>query len=119
MNTKNYSAEYSEKSLWDKLATYALRAGKEVIQKVLVLYECLNDGATPVWAKGVILGALGYFISPIDLIPDVIPIVGFTDDATALIAAFSAVSLHVKDEHIAAAKTTLGRWFEKSVSPTQ
>ena len=52
-----------------------IKAGKEVIEKALILYYCLQDDDTPAWAKTTIIGALGYFISPIDAIPDLVPVV--------------------------------------------
>ena len=62
------------------------------------------DADTPVWAKGIIIGALGYFISPVDAIPDIVPVVGYTDDLGALAIALAAIAAHIKDEHVAKAK---------------
>ena len=106
-----YSKEYSEETLWNKIATFAKKAGKEVIEKTLTLFESLNDKDTPAWAKGVIIGALGYFISPIDAIPDVIPFAGFSDDLVVLGVAWAAVALYVKDEHIRKAQERISWWF--------
>lgn len=114
MPKTNYSKAYSEPSLWKKLGGYALAAGREVVEKVLTLWETLKDKDTPAWAKGVIIAALGYFISPIDAIPDVIPGVGYADDLGALAAALAAVAMHVKDEHVAAARLKLEQWFGKA-----
>ena len=75
----------------------------------MILYEALKDKDTPTWAKGVIIATLGYFICPVDGIPDAVPIAGYADDLGAL----AAVAVHVKDEHMAAAKATLKRWFER------
>jgi uncharacterized membrane protein YkvA (DUF1232 family) len=111
MKKTDYTKEYSEDSLWKKLAGYAAVAGKEVVEKVLVLYESLKDKDTPAWAKGVIIAALGYFISPVDAIPDLIPFAGFADDLGALAAAVGTVATHIKKEHVSAAKATLARWF--------
>lgn len=108
----DYSSEYSNKSFWEKVKKFAIIAGKEVIQKALILYYCFSDGDTPAWAKGVILAALGYFISPVDAIPDMTPIVGYADDLGALIAASTAVAAHIKKEHIDKAKGKLGDWFD-------
>ena len=62
------------------------------------MYYTLQKPATPVWAKTMIIGALGYFISPIDLIPDFIPIAGYTDDLTALVAAIVAVAMYIDED---------------------
>ena len=76
----DYSAAYSEDSLWKKLAGFAATAGKEVVRQVLVLYYCFLEPDTPMKAKGQIVAALGYFIFPADAIPDLIPGVGYSDD---------------------------------------
>lgn len=69
------------------------------------------DSDTPVWAKGIIFAALGYFISPVDAIPDITPVIGYTDDLGVLVAALAAVASHIKEEHTAKAKETLKQWF--------
>jgi uncharacterized membrane protein YkvA (DUF1232 family) len=111
MKKTDYTKNYSESSLGKKLTRYAVIAGKEVVEKVLVLFNTLKDRDTPAWAKGVIIGALGYFISPIDAIPDLIPFAGYADDLGALAAALGTVAMHIKKDHIAAAKVTMSRWF--------
>jgi uncharacterized membrane protein YkvA (DUF1232 family) len=75
------------------------------------MYYALQDADTPAWAKAVIIGALGYFISPIDLIPDVTPVVGFVDDLGVLVGAAATVALHIKDEHTIRAQEKLKKWF--------
>jgi len=107
----NYSEHYSDDSFWEKVAKYAKAAGKEVIEKALILYYVGNDPNTPLWAKAVITAALGYFILPLDAIPDVIPGAGYTDDIGALLVALAAVGVSVTDEHIAQAKAKLKQWF--------
>jgi uncharacterized membrane protein YkvA (DUF1232 family) len=59
----------------------------------------LKDPDTPMAAKGLIYGALGYFIMPLDAIPDITPIVGFSDDLTALATAITMVAMSIKDKH--------------------
>jgi uncharacterized membrane protein YkvA (DUF1232 family) len=90
---------------------FGAAAGKEVVSKALVLYYCYSDPDTPKWVKGIIIGALGYFISPLDAIPDAIPVVGFADDLGALAAATAAVAVHIKQSHSEAAKKRLGESF--------
>jgi len=110
---KDYSKDYSEQSFWDKLKKYALAAGKEVISKALVLYYVFNDKDTPAWAKAIILASLGYFISPLDAIPDMTPIVGYADDLGALIAALTAVAANIKKQHSDRAHDKLHEWFRE------
>jgi uncharacterized membrane protein YkvA (DUF1232 family) len=90
---------YSAGRFWRKITHYALVAGRKTVLTSLTLFHCLRDKDTPSWAKGIIMGALGYLVLPVDLIPDVIPGIGFTDDWAALVAALGAVSMYVKDEH--------------------
>lgn len=106
MNIQDYSGDYTEESLWSKLGSFAVSAGKEVVEKVLVLFEALKDADTPAWAKAVIVAALGYFIAPVDAIPDIVPFAGFADDLGALAVALGTVATHVKKEHIATASQT-------------
>ena len=108
---EDYSAEYSDKSFWVKVKEFAIRAGKEIIEKALVLYYCLEDSDTPKWARAVIVGALGYFIVPLDAIPDLTPIIGFVDDLGALAAALGMVAVHIKPEHRKKARNKMKDWF--------
>jgi uncharacterized membrane protein YkvA (DUF1232 family) len=86
-------------------------AGKGVLEPALKMYYAAMDRDTPVWARTTMIGALGYFISPLDVVPDLLPAVGYTDDLGILIAAAAAVAAHIKAEHAAQAKTTLVQWF--------
>lgn len=113
MQTEDYSKDYSEQNLFAKLGQFALSAGRELVEKVCTLYHTLQDSDTPVWAKGVIIGALGYFISPIDAIPDVIPFAGFADDLGALATAIAVVAAHIKDHHVQQAEAMIQQWFGK------
>jgi uncharacterized membrane protein YkvA (DUF1232 family) len=96
-----YRAEhwYSAPNLWRKLAHSARVAGRKTVLTAITLYHCLRDKDTPGWAKGVIVGALGYLILPADMVPDIIPGAGFGDDWAALVAAIGTVAAYVKDEH--------------------
>lgn len=105
-----HAKHYSEKEFWKKVADVAQDAGKSVIASALTLYNVLQDRETPLAAKGIILGALGYFILPFDVIPDFIP-GGFVDDLAVLGAALSAVAVSVKDAHKKAAAEKVKEWF--------
>ncbi|GGA39929.1 YkvA family protein [Paenibacillus physcomitrellae] len=75
-------------------------AGKIPFTKdAVALYYCAMDPKTPLYAKGVALAALVYFISPIDAIPDVIAGLGFTDDAGAILTAIKVLGNQITDEH--------------------
>lgn len=81
-----------------------------MVIRALILYYALQDNDTPAWAKGVILATLGYFIMPIDLIPDIKPVVGYTDDLAVIMKAFVVVAVHIKDDHITRAHDLWNRW---------
>jgi uncharacterized membrane protein YkvA (DUF1232 family) len=68
-------------------------------EDVIAAYFCVMDDATPRRVKLVLLGALAYFVMPFDLIPDFLPLLGYTDDAAVMAAAFAAVASSITDEH--------------------
>lgn len=109
--TESYSKNYDKKLFWNKVKKFASSAGKSVLEPALTLYYCARDPDTPAWAKAVIFSALGYFISPLDAIPDLVPGVGYTDDLGALASAFAMVLIHIKAEHKAQAREQLKTWF--------
>ena len=102
---------YSASRLWAKLKKIAAVAGEKTLLTTLTLFYCLQDKDTPKWAKGVIIGALGYLIMPLDLIPDVIPGAGYGDDWGALVAALGTVAAYIKDEHKEKATAQVARLF--------
>lgn len=103
--------DFTEDSFWEKVKTFAKKAGVKVIYAALLLFYCLKDKDVPAWAKTVIIGALAYFISPVDAIPDVVPVVGFSDDLGALVAALGIVSVFIDKDIKKKAKTKLSDWF--------
>lgn len=102
-----YEKKYSDSKFWRTLARALKLTGVGIIEKALVLYYSAKDDATPKWAKTVIFSALGYFVFPMDAIPDIIPVAGYTDDISVLIAAIGTVALYIKDEHKQVAKSKL------------
>lgn len=105
------SAEFEEASFWDKIVNNAKTAGKEVIEKGLWLYYAAERRETPVWAKTVIYGALAYFVMPLDAIPDVAPVVGYTDDLGAIAAALATCAAYINQEVKDLATGKLADWF--------
>lgn len=114
VSNNEYSKEYSESSFWDKVKKFASKAGSKVIYTALKLYYTMQSPDTPAWAKAVIIGALGYFISPVDVIPDVTPIVGFADDLGVLAAATASVVTNITPAIKAEAKKKANEWFGTS-----
>ncbi|MHA1570985.1 MAG: YkvA family protein [Alphaproteobacteria bacterium] len=91
---------------WDKLARVV---GKVPFAEELGAgWYCARDPATPPRVKAVLLGAVAYFLMPADLIPDIVALVGFTDDATVLAAAMTVAAPHIRDRHRQAARQALG-----------
>jgi uncharacterized membrane protein YkvA (DUF1232 family) len=105
--------EFSEESFWRKISKKIVKTCGAVAEKAVTMYYCMMDRDTPFWAKSKIAAALSYFVLPVDLIPDTIPVAGYTDDAAFLALAFATVVMHIKPEHGSRAKelieTILGR----------
>jgi uncharacterized membrane protein YkvA (DUF1232 family) len=74
---------------------------------VVAAYYCALDPQTPNKVRLTLLAALAYFVAPIDVIPDLLPVIGFTDDATVLMAAIAMVRNHIHDDHREAARRAL------------
>lgn len=106
-----FSKDFSDDGFWSKVVKYAKAAGKEVIEKALWLYYAAQNPQTPAWAKTTIYGALGYFILPIDAIPDVLPAAGYTDDLGVIAAAITAVSMYITDDVKQQAAQKARDWF--------
>lgn len=86
-----------KKSFWSKTKKFA---GKIPFTKdAIAMYYCAIDAKTPLWAKGIAFGALAYFISPMDAIPDALLGLGLTDDAAIIAAGIRAIAGQVTDEH--------------------
>ena len=108
---KDYSRYYNESGFWKKVGRVALNVGRDSMKTVLAMYYCMKDPDTPYWAKSILAGALGYFILPLDLVPDMVPVVGYGDDIALLLSAISTVGAHMKDEHWEMAEEKLSTWF--------
>ena len=108
----DFRKHYSDESFWEKARRFALKAGKEFIEKALALYYCLQDPDTPAWAKTIIIGALSYFIMPFDVVIDFVP-GGLGDDLGVLAAALFIVAVHIKTEHWEQARKKMKEWFDK------
>jgi uncharacterized membrane protein YkvA (DUF1232 family) len=90
---------------WPKVARFA---GKlPFAEDLLAAYYCAFDRNTPNQVRFILVGALAYFVMPIDVVPDLLPVFGFADDAAVLAAALKAVSDAIRPEHREAAKRKL------------
>jgi uncharacterized membrane protein YkvA (DUF1232 family) len=111
MDHNEFEQAYSEENFWDKLKRYALIAGREVIEKALLLFYAGQEENAPAWAKATIIGALGYFIAPLDAIVDLTPAVGYADDLGVLALAIAAVATYINDDVRAKTAVKIQEWF--------
>ena len=96
--------------LWPKLKRVARRL--PFLDDLLSAYYCAVDPETPRPVKAVLMGAIAYFVLPVDIVPDFIAVFGFTDDATVLYAAIRTVLPHIKPRHKQAAGARLDRLLQ-------
>ena len=106
-----YRESYSERRFWRKLGRFARTAGREVVEKALCLFYAAQRPETPAWARAVAVGALGYFILPADAVPDIAPVIGYSDDLGVLGVALATIAVHVDEQVRYRARQTLRRWF--------
>jgi uncharacterized membrane protein YkvA (DUF1232 family) len=96
------------RSFWRKARRVA--AHIPFAEDLLAAYYCAFDRETPLPVKATLVGALAYFVLPVDAIPDVLPVIGFTDDAAVLATAIKLVASHIRPEHRQAARTKLAEF---------
>jgi uncharacterized membrane protein YkvA (DUF1232 family) len=104
---RNDNEDAFQRRFWRKLKRVA--ALIPFTEDLLAAYYCAFDKETPFSAKATLIAAIGYFILPIDAIPDVLPVIGFTDDAAVLAAAIKIVANNIRPVHREAARNALGR----------
>jgi uncharacterized membrane protein YkvA (DUF1232 family) len=120
-NTKPIKPEYyvgsdephNEEVVRERFAAKAKRYLRRLplAHETVAMYFCLLDPKTPIWVKATAAAALAYFILPLDAIPDLLPIIGVSDDASVLAAALTAIATHITDEHRARARG----WMEAEI----
>ena len=108
---KKYKKEYSEKNLWEKLKKYARVAGQKTVYSALLMFYAFRRKETPGWAKNVILGAIGYFLSPFDGVPDLTPFLGYTDDLGVLSFGLVTIASYIDADVKKNARERLEKWF--------
>lgn len=103
---------FSESKLWKKLNKVALRVGMKIVYPVVLLYYLFKSKDVPLRAKSLIIGALTYFIMPLDGLPDFLPFLGYTDDLSLLIATLSQMRKYVTPEILGLTRTKIEHWFK-------
>ena len=107
-----YANKFSQSDFVEKIANIAKR-GAKLVYAALILYYTLQSDKVSAANKAMIIGALGYMISPLDVIPDAIPIAGLTDDLAVLLFVLKKVWTDVDPDIQQKAKERLSKWFDE------
>ena len=107
-----YADKFSAKGFVEKISRIAKRAGVKLVYAALILYYTLESDQVSLKDKATIIGALGYLISPLDVVPDAIPIAGLSDDLAVLIYVLNRIWGDVSEDVKAKAKAKLATWFD-------
>lgn len=108
-----YQDDYTSEGFIDKISRIAKRAGAKLVYVALILYYTLQSNDVSVKDKAIIIGALGYLISPLDIVPDAIPIAGLGDDLAVLLYVVKKVWGDVPDSVREKAHAKLSKWFDE------
>ena len=108
-----YANKFSQSEFVEKISRIAKRAGAKLVYAALILFYTLQSDKVSTKNKALIIGALGYMISPLDVVPDAIPIVGLSDDLAVLLYVLKKVWTGIDPEIIAKAREKLSKWFDE------
>jgi uncharacterized membrane protein YkvA (DUF1232 family) len=111
-----YRKHYSDDSFWKKLKRISKFAGMKVVYPALLLHYLLKSDDVPLRAKLMITASLGYFILPIDFIPDFAPLIGFTDDLGVLVLIIKQMATYITPEIRENARKHVNKWFREADS---
>lgn len=106
-----YGKNYSDDGLWDKIKNTAKKVGSNLIYEVLQLFYVAKNPNVPMKIRAAMVAPLGYFISPVDLIPDITPIVGYSDDTAVIAMAIAFAHAYIDDDIRQNAKNKLVDFF--------
>ncbi len=109
----NYSNKFSKRDFVEKIARIAKSAGAKLVYAALILYYTLQSDKVSATNKAMIIGALGYLISPLDVVPDAIPIAGLADDLGVLVYVLKKVWTEVDPDIETKARERLSKWFDE------
>ena len=116
----SYANKFSQSEFAEKISRIAKRAGAKLVYAALILYYTLQSDKVSKSDKAIIIGALGYMISPLDVIPDAIPIAGLTDDLAVVLFVLKKVWTGIDPEIVEQAREKLSKWFdEEEISEIQ
>ncbi|MDR1729298.1 MAG: DUF1232 domain-containing protein [Prevotellaceae bacterium] len=106
-----YEKHFSQSKLLEKLKKVAQKAGAKVVYSVLLLFYVLVDGNVSIKDRAIIIGALGYFIFPVDLMPDLMLALGYTDDLAMVLFSIGKIRKSITPEIELKAKSKLQEYF--------
>ena len=109
----NYSNKFSKRDFVEKIARIAKGAGAKLVYAALILYYTLQSDKVSATNKAMIIGALGYLISPLDVVPDAIPIAGLADDLGVLVFVLKKVWTDIDPDIQVKARQRLTKWFDE------
>ena len=109
----NYASKFSKREFVEKIARIAKSAGAKLVYAALILYYTLQSDKVSATNKAMIIGALGYLISPLDVVPDAIPIAGLADDLGVLVFVLKKVWTDVDPDIQVKARQRLSKWFDE------
>ena len=114
---QKYEQHYNDSSFLDKVTKYGKLIGINALYKAVQLWFVLQKPDVPASTKAVIMGALGYLIAPLDFLPDLMPVLGYTDDFVAITFALIKVQGYIDEEVERKSKKLLAKSFgEEAVS---
>ena len=108
-----YKEKFTKNDFIEKIQRIAKRAGAKLVYAALILYYSIDSDKVSFKEKAIIIGALGYLITPLDIMPDAIPLAGLSDDLGVLIYVLRKVWDYVDDEAKQKAEDKLSQWFDK------
>ena len=112
---QRYGNSYSEAGLWSKITGNVKKVGANLLYEVLQLFYVAQNPNVPMKIRAAMVAPLGYFISPVDLIPDLTPVVGYTDDAAVIAMAIAFAHAYIDDEIRQKAKDKLVALFGEDI----
>lgn len=114
-DVERYGRDYSENGLWNKITGNFKKVGANLLYEVLQLFYVAQNPNVPMRIRAAIVAPLGYFISPVDLIPDLAPVVGYSDDAAVIAMAIAFAHAYIDDDIRQKAKHKLVMFFGEDI----
>ena len=115
IDVEYYAGEFSEEDFWSKIKNKIKSAGLQLIYKAMQLYYATENPNCPTKVKAGIYAALGYFVAPLDFLPDFMPFAGYTDDLSAILLATMMAQAYIDDEVKEKARQKLSAIFRHKV----